>query len=144
MKTAKTFFLLKFLNPTSLAYFPAPLQKINRGLLLSGCCFCMLSPSHGHEGLLPVTNPTVICVFELLVGTSDICCTASAETLKAAAQHFSAQWLSNLFCLIAHTSLLRKWMVKTFRAEWFRALAVSLQIIHRETAYSNLFFILIK
>lgn len=104
----------------------------------------MLSPSHGHEGLLPVTNTTVICVFELLVGTSDICCTASAETLKAAAQHFSAQWLSNLFCLIAHTSLLRKWMVKTFRAEWFRALAVSLQIIHRETVYSNLFFILIK
>jgi len=30
-------------------------------------------------------------------------------------------------------------MVKTFRAEWFRALAVSLQIIHGETAYSNFY-----
>lgn len=59
----------------------------NRGILLSGCCFWVPSSSHGCVGLSPVRNPIVICVFELFVGTSDTCacCTALAETLKAAA-----------------------------------------------------------
>lgn len=120
----------------------------NRGILLSVCCFCVPSWSHGHIGLLPVTTTIVICMLELFVWTSDACAAVLLQQrlwkLQPPEQCCSAQWLSNLFHLIAHTSLLRKWMVKTFRAGRFRALTVSLQIIHRETASSNLFFILIK
>lgn len=59
----------------------------NTEILLSRCCFCVPSSSHGHVGLSAVRNSIVICVFELFIQTSDTCacCTASAETLRAAA-----------------------------------------------------------
>lgn len=81
------------------AVFPSEVLKVNvldifccrvvenTGILLSRCCFCVPSSSHGHVGLSPVRNSIVICVFELFIWTSDTCAcrTASAETLEAAA-----------------------------------------------------------
>lgn len=85
-KNSKAIFPIEVLQPNLPDIFCCSVVE-NRGFLLSGCCFCMPSSSDGHVDLLPVTNPIVICVFELCVWTSDTCacCTASAETLKAAA-----------------------------------------------------------
>lgn len=117
----------------------------SRGILLSVCCFCVLSWSHGHAGLL-LSQPQLLFVCWSYLGEHQTLVLLQQRLwkLQPPEQPCSAQWLSNLFHLIAHTSLLRKWMVKTFRAGRFRALTVSLQIIHRESASSNLFFILIK
>ena len=85
-KNYKAIFLTEVLQPNVPDMFCCSVVE-NRGILLSGCCFCVPSSSHSHVGLLPVTNQMVICPFELFVWTSEAfaCCSASAETLNAAA-----------------------------------------------------------